>query len=214
MGTLLTQAAPGGRPARAVEATLQRFTGFRPWAGVRLIALRVGSARLMLAPSKYCVGGVVGQEDEYAALGRELGMFLRRWLRMQDKRGGPHTDGLDRAAYMLLGRVVGDGPGRLSALAVDMCVDLSVVSRQVAALEAAGLVARTTDPVDRRASLIGATDAGAELFRRERETFLALLRTLLADWTSAERAEFAHLLGRFNVAMAANEEGKLGHGND
>ena len=38
----------------------------------------------------------------------------------------------DRAAYLLLGRIAVDGPGRLSTLAGDLCVDLSVVSRQVA----------------------------------------------------------------------------------
>jgi DNA-binding MarR family transcriptional regulator len=109
---------------------------------------------------------------------------------------------------MLLGRISTDGPARLSRLAGDMCVDLSVVSRQVAALEAAGLVKREHDPADRRASVITTTDLGADYFNRKREHFRALLRTLLADWTPAERAEFARLMGRFNGAMAAHEEGK------
>ena len=146
------------------------------------------------------------EEDEYAAIARELGMFLRRTLRMQDKRAD--AGGLDRSAFMLLGRISHEGPARLSRLAGDMCVDLSVISRQVAALEAAGLVQRTPDQTDRRASVIAATDAGAEMFNRKREHFMALLRSLLADWTPAERAEFARLMGRFNGAMAAHDEGK------
>jgi DNA-binding MarR family transcriptional regulator len=146
--------------------------------------------------------------DEYAPIARELGMFLRRWSRMPDKRADAHGHGLDRAAYLLLGRIVLDEPGRLSTLAGELCVDLSVVSRQVAALEAAGLVTRAPDPGDRRASVITATDAGVELFRRRREQFLVLLRTLLTDWSPAEREEFARLLGRFNGALAAHEEGK------
>jgi DNA-binding MarR family transcriptional regulator len=140
---------------------------------------------------------------EYAAISRELGMFLRRFLRMHEKRGDPDHHGLDRAAFMLLGRIVGEGPARLSTLAADMCVDLSVVSRQVAALEAAGLVERTADPADRRASLITATDTGAKVFARKRERLLSQLRGMLSDWSSAERREFARLFAKFNDAIPA-----------
>jgi DNA-binding MarR family transcriptional regulator len=148
------------------------------------------------------------EDSAYATIAHELGMFMRRAMRMHDRRNDPHGYGLDRAAYHLLGRLVTEGPKRLSTLAADMCVDLSVVSRQVAALEVAGLVTRTADPVDRRASLIAATDTGLKLFQRKREQFVALLREVLADWTPEERAELAHLMGRFNGAMAAHEEGK------
>jgi DNA-binding MarR family transcriptional regulator len=150
----------------------------------------------------------MGNENEYAAIGRELGMFLRRVNRLHDKRGESPAGGPDRAAYALLGRVAADGPTRLSALAGEMCVDLSVVSRQVAALEAAGMVARSPDPADRRASLIAVTEAGRELFAQKKAKFQALLRTLLADWSPDERAEFARLLGLFNAAFAAHDEGK------
>jgi len=146
--------------------------------------------------------------DEYAAISRELGMFLRRATRLHERRGDQPGHGLDRAAYMLLSRLMTDGPARLSALAGDMCVDLSVVSRQVAALEAAGLVTRAPDPGDRRASLISVSAAGTALFTRRREQFRALLLRLLADWSPDERVEFARLLGRFNAAFAAHDEGK------
>jgi DNA-binding MarR family transcriptional regulator len=154
------------------------------------------------------------QDDEYGAIGRELGMLMRRVQRMQDRRSDPGQPGLDRAAYLLLGQLVWEGPDRLSALAAEMCVDLSAVSRQVAALEAAGFVTRTPDPADRRASRIAATEAGTELFLKKRDRFLALLRTLLAGWTAAERANFADLMSRFNRAMAAHDEGKLAYGDE
>src|SRR4051794_30292364 len=47
-----------------------------------------------------------------------------------------------------------DGEQRCSALAAQAGVDVSVVSRQVAALERAGYVERRPDPEDGRASLI------------------------------------------------------------
>jgi len=141
-------------------------------------------------------------------LSRELGRFMRRMMRSQSQRADPDGPALDRAAFPLLHRLVADGPARLSTLASDMVVDLSVISRQIAALEAEGLVVRTTDPADRRASLIAASDAGTDLFNRKRARFQEWLRTMLADWTEQERAEFARQLKRFNEAMAAQDEGK------
>jgi DNA-binding MarR family transcriptional regulator len=141
-------------------------------------------------------------DDEYQAIGRQLGLFFRRADRFHqgiqlDACGRP----LERAAYGVLGRIASGEPARLSALAADLCVDLSTVSRQVAALEAAGLVRRTPDPTDRRASLIEATETGAETYARNKEKWLGALRGLLADWTSAERQEFARLFARLNDAM-------------
>lgn len=148
------------------------------------------------------------ESDEYAAISRELGQFMRRMTRVQSKRADPDGPALDRAAFQLLHRLVADGPARLSTLATDMVVDLSVVSRQIAALEAAGLVVRASDPADRRASLIAASDAGTDLFNRKRARFQEWLRTMLADWTEDERTEFARLMKRFNEAMASHDEGK------
>jgi DNA-binding MarR family transcriptional regulator len=143
-------------------------------------------------------------DDEYIAIGKQFGQFFRRADRFYqgiqiDSGGRP----LERAAYMLLGRIAGGGPTRLSALAVDLGVDLSTVSRQVAALEAAGWVRRTPDRTDRRASVIEATEAGQEVFARNRQKWQEALRALLADWTSAERQEFARLFARLNDAIAA-----------
>jgi DNA-binding MarR family transcriptional regulator len=144
------------------------------------------------------------EDGEYAAISHELGVFVRRLLR--DKR--PTGLGLDRAAHHLLSRLATDGAGRLSEIAADMGVDLSVVSRQVAALEAAGLVVRSVDPADRRASRVAATDAGLDLFHRNRAELRKKLRALLADWTEDERVEFARLMRRFNEALTAHDEGK------
>jgi DNA-binding MarR family transcriptional regulator len=84
----------------------------------------------------------------------------------------------------------------------DVCLDLSTVGRQVAALETAGLVSRTTDSSDRRESVIAATDAGLEIFSRNRKVWLSALRELLAGWTPGERADFARLFTRLNDNIA------------
>jgi DNA-binding MarR family transcriptional regulator len=143
-------------------------------------------------------------DDANAEIGRQFGVFLRRADRFYaDLRLGPDGLDLDRSAYLLLGRVVAAGPARLSALADSMYLDLSTISRQVHALEAAGLVSRTTESTDRRASLIAATDRGREIYDRNHAVQQAALRDLLSDWTDAERDEFARLLTRFNDTIAA-----------
>jgi DNA-binding MarR family transcriptional regulator len=138
-------------------------------------------------------------DDAYAEIGRQFGVFLRRADRFYaDLRLGPDGLDLDRSAYLLLGRIVAAGPTRLSALADGLGLDLSTISRQVHALEAAGLAGRTTEATDRRASLIAATDRGREIYNRNHAVQQAALRDLLSDWTDAERDEFARLLTRFN----------------
>jgi len=143
-------------------------------------------------------------DDEYAEITRQLAVLMRRVGRLH----AAGDDLVDRSAYFVLGRLVNGGPARLSALAAELALDLSVVSRQVATLEAAGLVDRAPDPADRRASLITASEAGVEAFDRKRERFVALLRAALKDWSAADRRQFAQLFARFNEAMIST------HGSD
>ncbi|GII21404.1 MarR family transcriptional regulator [Planosporangium mesophilum] len=150
-------------------------------------------------------------DDEYIAIGQQFGLFFRRAERLYQ---AAHLDApgpsLERAAYGVLARIAGGGPQRLSTLASGLCVDPSTVSRQVAALEAAALVRRTQDPTDRRASLIEATATGMDVFVAHRNTWLGALKGLLADWTSAERREFARLFARLTEAMEKNSPAGAG----
>jgi DNA-binding MarR family transcriptional regulator len=67
-----------------------------------------------------------------------------------------------------------DGDQRCSALAAQAGVDISVASRQIAALERSGHVERRPDPNDGRASLMRLTPAGSAA--------LAEARALRSDW--------------------------------
>jgi DNA-binding MarR family transcriptional regulator len=155
------------------------------------------------------VGGGECGVDDYQEIGRQFGVFLRRADRFYcDLKVGQGFD-LEKAAYALLGRIVTGGPARLSVLADDMGLDLSTISRQVAALETAGLVARTTDAADRRASVIAASDTGSEVFLRNRAIWQAALHELLADWTPSERSTFARLFARLNDSIAAHAGGGM-----
>lgn len=108
---------------------------------------------------------------------------------------------LDRPAYQALWRIVEDGPVRPTALAAALEIDLSVVSRQLRSLEDAGLITRTTDPVDARAALVRATPAGLAAFAETQERRSRILEEAVQDWSEQDREVFTALLTRFNDKM-------------
>ncbi|HEY2668871.1 MAG TPA: MarR family transcriptional regulator [Rugosimonospora sp.] len=147
--------------------------------------------------------------DDHVEIGRQFGIFLRRADRFYASlRVSPDGLDLERGAYILLSRIASGGPARLSVLADDVCLDLSTVSRQVGALESAGLVDRSSDPTDKRAVLVAATATGQAVFARNRELWQSALRDLLADWTAQERAEFTRLFTRLNETIATSGQEK------
>ncbi|MFN2538453.1 MAG: MarR family winged helix-turn-helix transcriptional regulator [Mycobacteriales bacterium] len=128
----------------------------------------------------------------------QLAMMARRLSKPVRLHGPSGFTVLDRPAYQALWRICEDGPVRPTTLAGLLEVDLSVVSRQVRALEEAGFVQRQTDPQDARAALVSATDAGREAFERTKQQRIEVLDEVLADWPPEEREGFVRLLSRFN----------------
>src|ERR1700677_3536604 len=87
---------------------------------------------------------------------------------------------------------------RLTELAEQLRIDAPAVTRKAQQLERAGLVSRTRDEQDARATRLQLTDNGRRALTRYLDSRRTWLAGLLADWPEAERAEFARLLGRFN----------------
>ncbi len=108
---------------------------------------------------------------------------------------------VDRAAYGIMCRLADEGPQRLSTLAQAFGLDPSTITRQVQALEGAGLVTRATDPSDRRASVLDLSEEGLERLTTTREYRRARLNQSLVDWSEADKAEFGRLLEKFNVSL-------------
>jgi DNA-binding MarR family transcriptional regulator len=117
--------------------------------------------------------------------------------------------GVDWSAYPLLFELVQDGPKRTSALAQTGCVNPSTISRQVAHLVSLGMVERQADPVDGRAALLLATDAGRNACEAMRERRLRSFALLVADWPVEDVAQLATLLGRLNDSHAAHRQHML-----
>ena len=110
---------------------------------------------------------------------RELGS-LRRDLQRRAALGGV-AGGL--VALAALDRL---GPARVSQVADELQVDLSVASRQVAALHTAGYVKRIPDPKDGRSQKVQLTAAGRRALRKAQERSVEVLDRATRGWTDAE----------------------------
>lgn len=99
---------------------------------------------------------------------------------------GASTDGFSLSTLIVLGRVEDLGEVRASGLADLLGVDISVVSRQLAVLEAAGLTGRRRDPQDGRAWLAHITAEGSRQLQEVRSAKTARIGVALDDWTDEE----------------------------
>lgn len=133
---------------------------------------------------------------------RELGLLLRA---LKELHHGVLADvgvRLEMPAAAVLTTLDDRGRSRLSTLADVLHVDLSSVSRQVAALEREGWLSRERDPLDSRASLVDLTAAGREVLHRVRAARVAHLRRLLPQWSDEDLGHFAEQLHRFRTDLA------------
>ncbi|MGZ4267905.1 MAG: MarR family winged helix-turn-helix transcriptional regulator [Solirubrobacteraceae bacterium] len=88
------------------------------------------------------------------------------------------------------------GPLRVSDVAARLHVDLSVASRQIAALDRAGYVARVQDGDDRRALLVSLTDAGRDVLADTHRRMVDAFGHALGEWTDADIAALTKGLAR------------------
>ncbi|MBO9533973.1 MAG: MarR family transcriptional regulator [Solirubrobacteraceae bacterium] len=98
-------------------------------------------------------------------------------------------------------------PCRVSDIAQELHVDLSVASRQITALVDAGHVERREDPEDRRAHLVSLTDAGFAVLLGAHERMVEQLQHAVADWSDDEIHTLAsgieRLVGQFDEQRRA-----------
>jgi len=116
---------------------------------------------------------------------------VKGWLRDAGRSAYPDYTYNVLASLALVDRL---GAARVSALAEAARVDVSVVSRQVQALENDGLVVRAADPHDGRASLVSLSEHGHRVLEDGRARMVALMEQRLSHWSTADLAEVARTL--------------------
>ncbi|MBZ4320256.1 MarR family winged helix-turn-helix transcriptional regulator [Streptomyces huiliensis] len=142
-----------------------------------------------------------GEDHPFLALERELSVFLRRARASSGEMAREVHPELEPAAYGLLVRLADAGRQRATDLAAYFGVGKATMSRQLRALGELGLVTRTPDPADGRASLVALTEEGHARFSRVRDARRGQYMRKLADWDRGEIGELARLLHRLNTTL-------------
>lgn len=145
---------------------------------------------------------VVEGSDVEAATGRDrslealtFSLFrLTRVLRASSRRWMELPGNLKRSDVAILRVLAEQGPARSGAIACELGIGPSAVSRQVAALAEADLVERRPDPEDGRAELISLAEEGRHRLEALRRAFVERLQSQFQDWDEARLAEVGVLL--------------------
>ena len=104
-------------------------------------------------------------------------------------------------SYLILAHLAESGPMRSSALAETFGADKGAVSRQVQHLSDLGLLDKTPDPHDGRATMLSPSD---DACRRLDEVRLQRRRRLderLGDWSDEDLDALVTALGRYNRTL-------------
>jgi DNA-binding MarR family transcriptional regulator len=139
--------------------------------------------------------------DSLRQLEHEVGVLIRRVKRVIGERSrAVHAD-LQPSSYLMLAYLADTGPMRASAIAGAFDVDKGAVSRQVQHLVDLGLVERTPDPGDGRASLVSVSDDAVRRLADVSEHRRKALDERLGRWSDEELTELVRILGRYNATL-------------
>ena len=147
-------------------------------------------------------GADAGHNEALRHLEQEVGVLIRRVRRVIHERARAVHPDLQPVSYLMLGYLLHDGPVRASALSAAFDMDKGSVSRQVQHLLDLGLVDRTPDPDDGRATLLSVAEEGRRRLGDVAEHRRKLVAERLGDWSSDELAEFGAMLRRYNAALS------------
>jgi DNA-binding MarR family transcriptional regulator len=135
-------------------------------------------------------------------LEHEIGTLLRRIRRGLTARAVEVHPDLNPTSYMLLTTLSEHGPCRAADLADMFALDKGSVSRVVHQLLELGLIERSPDPADGRASILSATDTAVRRLVEVRADRREHFDDRLDDWEPQEIEDLAERLGRFNQALS------------
>jgi DNA-binding MarR family transcriptional regulator len=141
--------------------------------------------------------------DSLRNLEREVGVMIRRIKRVIGDRAQAVHPELQPSSYLMLTWLAENGPVRPSAMVDYFAIDKGAISRQLQHLVDLGLVDRTPDPDDGRATQVVASEDAVRRLVDVAEHRRKWLDEQLGDWSADELAQFAATLHRYNEALNA-----------
>lgn len=143
-------------------------------------------------PNDSPAGDLVRQLHRLSAVRRELNKVAHREI---SSHGFPALVAIRKR-----------GTARVSEVASELQVDLSVASRQVTTLVDAGYVVRAPDPNDGRAYVLQATPAGSAALKRAFTGMTNEIEVAVADWEPDEIRAVVDGLARLTEAFLCPAE--------
>ncbi len=180
---------------RMTDSGLRDGAGNGAMVGGSAPRLVAPAAAVRDAPEQSC------PDDDLAASAARLYLAMGRLARVLRRIG---AGDLGPGTFSALATLARSGPMRLGDLAAREGVAPPTLTRIVAALEDSGLVVRETDPGDRRAVRVAATDEGAALTAGVRSSRSVALRDRMLALSEADRAALLAALPALE-ALAADE---------
>lgn len=139
------------------------------------------------------------REAAIASLGADFSALFARVRRIFRDAAETVSPGLQRMSYQALSRIARADAMTASALAKTMATDKSVISRALRELASRQLIERTTDPNDRRSTLIVATPLGIDRLSAARDPMRQAFRAALAPWPIDDVRALTRLLAALSV---------------
>jgi DNA-binding MarR family transcriptional regulator len=143
------------------------------------------------------------RSDSVRNLEREVGVLIRRIKRVIGERSQAVHPDLQPSSYLMLSWLAENGPVRPSAMVDYFAIDKGAISRQLQHLVDLGLVDRTPDPDDGRATQVVASEDAVRRLVDVAEHRRKWLDEQLGDWSADELSGFAATLHRYNEALNA-----------
>lgn len=136
--------------------------------------------------------------DDLRSITRSIARISRLTTGRAATRARAEVSGVDlsRPALAIVSALHSSGAVRLTALARLADLEAPLVSREVRELCDAGLLVRSADPEDGRASIVGLTPLGVETWQRHRSAVDAMTLAAFAEWTSDDLRSFRDYLER------------------
>jgi DNA-binding MarR family transcriptional regulator len=145
----------------------------------------------------------MARADLLGGLEQEVGVMIRRIRRVIGERARSVHPDLQSSSYLMLTWLNQHGAQRASAMAEAFGIDKGAISRQVQHLLDLGLVDRTPDPDDGRATLVSASVEAAARINQVNEDRRRWLDDRLVDWPDSDLSEFVRMLSSYNAALDA-----------